>query len=410
MKKEAIVPIYSYRATDNAGEIIEGSMDAGNEKDLVSRLHKLGYIPIRIKHFEEGKAEINSFMALFNRVSSQDVMYFTQDISTLLNAGLPIDKSLAILVDITENKKFQGIIKDILKDVQGGSYLSDALGKYPDIYSPLYVNMIRAGEAGGVLELILGKLAEFLKNSQELLDYIKSAMVYPLLLFFVGGISMIILLTFVIPRFSVIFADMGQAIPASAALLLGLSAVLRTYWWLIILALGAAFFLWKKYISTPEGRLNFHTTLFKLPMAGKIIKDLEVARFSRTLGTLLKSGVPILEALRLVKDIIGNRFIAGSMDKIYEQVKEGERLSKPLKESNIFPTLAVQMVTVGEETGRLDELLLKIATNYDCVVRNMVQRLISLLEPAMILIMGLAIGFIVISMLMAIFSVNDMPF
>jgi len=404
------VPIYSYRATDSAGEIIEGSMDAGSEKDLVGRLHKLGYIPIRIKHFEEGKAEINKFLTLFNRVSNQDVMYFTQDISTLLNAGLPIDKSLAILVEITENKKFQGIIKDILKDVQGGSYLSDALAKYPDIYSALYVNMVRAGEAGGVLELILGKLAEFLKNSQELVDYIKSAMVYPLLLFFVGGISMIILLTFVIPRFSVIFADMGQAIPSSAALLLALSAVLRTYWWLIILTLGAAVLLWKRYINTPEGRLNFHTALFKLPLAGKIIQDLEVARFSRTLGTLLKSGVPILEALRLVKDIIGNEFIAGSMDKIYAQVKEGERLSRPLKESRIFPTLAVQMVTVGEETGRLDELLLKIANNYDGVVRNMVQRLISLMEPAMILIMGLAIGFIVISMLMAIFSVNDMPF
>ena len=404
------MPIYSYRATDSAGEIIEGSMDAGSEKDLVGRLHKLGYIPIRIKHFEEGKAEINKFLTLFNRVSNQDVMYFTQDISTLLNAGLPIDKSLAILVEITENKKFQGIIKDILKDVQGGSYLSDALAKYPDIYSALYVNMVRAGEAGGVLELILGKLAEFLKNSQELVDYIKSAMVYPLLLFFVGGISMIILLTFVIPRFSVIFADMGQAIPSSAALLLALSAVLRTYWWLIILTLGAAVLLWKRYINTPEGRLNFHTALFKLPLAGKIIQDLEVARFSRTLGTLLKSGVPILEALRLVKDIIGNEFIAGSMDKIYAQVKEGERLSRPLKESRIFPTLAVQMVTVGEETGRLDELLLKIANNYDGVVRNMVQRLISLMEPAMILIMGLAIGFIVISMLMAIFSVNDMPF
>jgi len=402
--------IYSYKVSDSAGKTVEGTMDAGDEKELVGRLHTMGYIPIRITSLDGGKSGLNDFFAFFNKVSKTDVMLFTQDISTLLNAGLPIDRSLAIIADITENKKFETLIRDILKNVHEGNDLSGAFAKYPDVFSPLYVNMVKAGEAGGVLELILQKLAEFLKNSRELTDYIKSAMVYPLLLASVGGISMIILLTFVIPKFSVIFADMGQTIPLSASILLGLSAALKTYWWLIITVIGAAIFFIKKYIKTEAGKFNFDRSLFNFPLTGKIIKNLETARFARTLGTLLKSGVPVLEALKLVKDIIGNSFIAGSMDKICDQVKEGERFSKPLRESNLFPSLAVQMVIVGEETGKIDELLIKVADNYDSVVRSTVKKLISLLEPAMILIMGIVVGFIVISMLMAIFSVNDMPF
>ena len=404
------MPIYSYKVTDNTGNVVEGSMEAIDEKAVVSKLHNLEYIPIKIEPLEKKKREIKDFFPLFKRISNTDVMLFTQDISTLLGSGLPLDKSLLILTDITENEQLKKIVSDILKNVQEGSYLSDSLAKYPDTFSRLYINMIKAGEAGGVLELILMRLAEFLKNSQELREYIKSAMVYPLLLVLVGGVSMIILLTFVIPKFSVIFSDMGQSIPLSTRFLLGLSNNIRAYWWLILGVLGIVLFFWKKYINTPKGRLNLDRSLLKFALTGKLIKVLEVAKFARTLGTLLKSGVPILDALSLVKEIIGNRVIADSMETVYKKVKEGERLAKPLGESNIFPTLAIQTITVGEETGKLDELLLRVADNYDNTVKNMVKKLINLLEPMMILFMGLIIGFIVISMLMAIFSVNEIPF
>jgi len=309
-----------------------------------------------------------------------------------------------------EKEKVKEVVGDILKTVQGGGYLSDAMAKHPKIFSKFYVNMVRAGEAGGVLESVLERLGAFLESSQDLKDYIKSALVYPLFLVFVGGASIIILLTFVIPKFSVIFSDMGQAIPFSTRFLLGLSEVLRAYWWVILGGLGAIFFFLRRYLITQAGRLRLDRNKLSLPIAGELVKKIEVARFARTLGTLTKSGVPILQALVLVKDIIGNRVIAKSMEKVYERVKEGDKLSKPLSDSGIFPSLAIQMITVGEETGRLDSMLLRVAENYEKMVKDTVKRFISLLEPAMILAMGLVVGFVVISMLMAIFSMNEMPF
>jgi len=338
------------------------------------------------------------------------VVNFTQDLSALLEAGLQVDGALSTLIDVAEKEKFKEVIKDVLKTVQEGGYLSDALAKHPRVFSTFYVNMVRAGEAGGVLEAVLGRLGDFLESSQDLRDYIKSAMVYPVFLVFVGGISIIILLTFVIPKFSIIFSDMGQSIPLSTRFLIGFSEILRTYWFVILGGFGVIYFFLRRYIRTPVGRLRLDQYKMNFPVGGELIKKIEVARFARTLGTLTKSGVPILQALNLVNEIIGNRAIARSMGKIYERVKEGEMLTKPLGEAGIFPTLAIQMITVGEETGRLDEMLLRVAETYEKVVRNMVKRFISLLEPAMILGMGLVVGFIVISMLMAIFSMSEMPF
>jgi len=406
---------YSYKATDSSGKIVNGSLEAEGEKGVVAELHNMGFIPIRIalskgsgKRFDiDISKQITSF---FKGVSGKDILGFTQDLSTLLESGLPVDRALSILIGAAEKEKVKEVVGDILKTVQGGGYLSDAMAKHPKIFSKFYVNMVRAGEAGGVLESVLERLGAFLESSQDLKDYIKSALVYPLFLVFVGGASIIILLTFVIPKFSVIFSDMGQAIPFSTRFLLGLSEVLRAYWWVILGGLGAIFFFLRRYLITQAGRLRLDRNKLSLPIAGELVKKIEVARFARTLGTLTKSGVPILQALVLVKDIIGNRVIAKSMEKVYERVKEGDKLSKPLSDSGIFPSLAIQMITVGEETGRLDSMLLRVAENYEKMVKDTVKRFISLLEPAMILAMGLVVGFVVISMLMAIFSMNEMPF
>ncbi|OQX23932.1 MAG: type II secretion system protein GspF, partial [Desulfobacteraceae bacterium IS3] len=390
------MPVYSYKATDTFGKIVNGSLEASDEKSVAARLQDMGYIPIRIS--ESGKKSGNlglnvNILSVFRRISAKDVMRFTQDLSALLKAGLPVDKALSMLISVSENTKFQDVIREILKSVESGTYLSDAMAKYPNLFSDFYVNMIRAGEAGGVLEPVLERLGIFLENSQDLKDYIKSALIYPVFLVFVGGISIIILMTFVIPKFSVIFADMGQAIPASTRFLLELSEVLRLYWWIMLAGAGLAVFLIRQYAGTRAGRLMMDTYKMKMPVMGGLVKKIEVARFARTLGTLIKSGVPILQALDLVRNIITNKVIAGTMHSIHERVKEGERLSRPLADAGIFPSLAVQMITVGEETGRLDEMLLRVAENYEKVVRDIVKRLISLLEPVMILVMGIVVGF-----------------
>jgi type II secretion system protein F len=406
---------YSYKATDSSGKIHDGSLEAEEEKGVVSELHRMGLIPIRISLRKGGGKSLNAdvsrlFGSVFKGVSSKDVMAFTQDLATLLEAGLPVDRALTILIDAAEKEQVREVLRDILRTVQGGGYLSDGLSRHPRLFSTLYVNTVRAGEAGGVLGMVLSRLGEFLESSQDLMDYLKSALVYPLFLVFVGGVSIIVLLTFVIPKFAIIFSDMGQALPMSTRFLLGLSGLLRSYWWLILLGVGGGYYLIVRYVRSPAGRMRFDEKKLSFPVTRDLIKKVEVARFARTLGTLTKSGVPILQALRLVKDVMNNQVIARAMESVYNRVKEGDRLSKPLNDTGIFPSLAIQMITVGEETGRLDAMLLKVAENYDKAVKNTVKRLISFLEPAMILLMGLVVGFIVISMLMAIFSVNDMPF
>jgi len=409
------MPTYQYRATDSAGKVINGSMGADGEKGVVEELHRMGLVPIRItlSRGKGGRFNIDvsaQILSIFKGVSNRDLLVFTQDLATLLQAGLPVDRALSIMIGAAEKEKMKEVVGDILKTVQGGGYLSDALAKHPRVFSRFYVNMVRAGEVGGVLEAVLGRLGEFLESSQDLKDYIKSAMVYPIFLVGVGGLSIIILMTFVIPKFSVMFADMGQAIPLSTRFLLGVSEGLRLYWWAILGVMILAFFFMRRYARTPAGRMKLDRSKMNLPVVGGLVKKAEVARFARTLGTLTKSGVPILQALLLVKDIMGNRVIANAMEKVHERVKEGERLSRPLSDSNMFPSLAIQMITVGEETGKLDAMLLRVAENYEKMVRDMVKRLISFLEPAMILAMGLVVGFVVISMLMAIFSMNEMPF
>ncbi len=406
---------YSYKAADSTGKIVAGILEADEEKKAAAQLQALGLIPMRIVQAKgNGKGLASNlgeqFLNLLNGVSSKDVMVFTQDLATLLEAGLPVDRALSLLIESAEKKPFKMVVGDILKTVQGGGYLSDALAKHPRAFTSFYVSMVRAGEAGGVLEAVLSRLGEFMESSQELRDYIKSAMVYPIFLVGVGGLSIIILLTFVIPKFSIIFSDMGQSIPLSTQILLGISELLQSYWWVILVVLGAAYFFLRKYLKTPAGRLKFDRKKMKFPVVGELIKKIEVARFARTLGTLTKSGVPILQALMLVKDIVGNRVISAAMENVYARVKEGDRLSKPLRDTGIFPPLAIQMITVGEETGKLDRMLLRVAESYEKMVRNMVKRLISLLEPTMILLMGLVVGFVVVSMLMAVFSMNEMPF
>jgi general secretion pathway protein F len=404
------MPEYSYKATTVSGQTVEGLMEGKDEESVVQGLHQLGYIPIRIDSAQvEGEGSRFSSI-LPQRVGIKDLLIFTQELSTLISAGLPIDRSLDILGTLTENRKLRDTVKDILKRIEGGNSLAEALGQYPRIFSKLYVNMVKAGESGGFLETILSRLAKYLQSTKEIRDYLVSVMIYPLILTIVSGASIAILVTFVIPRFARIFSDMGRAIPLPTQILLSVSHYVRSYWWAGAGAIVLIYFGFKAYIQDEERRHNWDQAKLGWPAVGDLIKKVEVSRLARTLGTLLQSGVSILPALSLVKEISQNLAVSRSINYVHDRLREGKSFSRSLEETKVFPPLAVHMIGVGEETGRLDEMLIKVAETYEENVQTSIKRFVSLLEPLIILVMGSVVGFIVVSMLLAIFSINEIPF
>jgi len=401
---------YLYKATTLSGQTVEGAMEGKDEETVVQLLHHLGYIPIRI-FSPEAKGEAFRLSSLLpQRVGVKHLLIFTQELSTLVSAGLSLDRSLDILGELTENRKLREAVKEVLKRIQEGDSLAEALEHYPRIFSTLYINMVKAGESGGFLETILSRLAQYLQSAKEIRDYLISVMIYPLILTIVSGLSITILVTFVIPRFAKIFADMGQAIPLPTQVMLSLSHLFKEYWWVGAGVVALMYFGVRAYTKNEERKWKWDRFKLRWVAIGDIIKKVEVARFARTLGTLLQSGVAILPALNLVKEISQNQAISRSIAHIHDRLREGKGISKSLDETKIFPPLAIHMIGVGEETGRLDEMLLKVAETYEENVQNTAKRFVSLLEPLIILIMGAVVGFIVISMLLAIFSINEIPF
>jgi general secretion pathway protein F len=401
---------FLYKATTVSGQTVEGSMDGKDEAGVLVSLHQLGYIPIRITSAREREQGFRLSLPFPQRVGLKNLLVFTQELSTLLSAGLPIDRSLSILGALTENGRLREAVKDILKKIEGGSSLAEALGQYPHIFPKLYINMVKAGESGGFLDTILSRLAHYLKSTKEIKDYLISVMIYPLILTIVSGVSLIILVTFVIPRFARIFSDMGQAIPLPTQIVLSLSHGVRGYWWVGLGIVAIIYFGLKSYTRQEERRLRWDRFKLRWIAVGDLIKKIEVARFARTLGTLLQSGVPILGALNLVKEISQNQAIARSIGYVHDQLRQGKGISKSLEETGVFPPLAVHMIGVGEETGKLDEMLSKVAETYEENVQTSVKRFVSLLEPLIIVIMGGVVFFIVVSILLAIFSINEIPF
>lgn len=394
--------IYSYRATTLEGKIIEGLIEASDEKTVMERLKSTGAIPLKVS----APGSLKKSLSL--RSSKGDVLIFTTELSALLSAGLPLDRSLNILADISDNKEIKNITQAILKSIREGGSFSEALARHPKVFSRLYINMIKAGEAGGILDVVLDKLTEFLESTRELKEYVVSAMIYPVILAVTGSISIIILLTYVLPKFTIIFAEMGSSLPLSTQVLLAVSNAMKTYWWVLLPGVAACVVILRNYIKTETGRYKWD--VFKLKVMGDVITKLETARFCRTLGTLIKSGVPLLQALNNAKDVITNSAIASAIDAVSKGAKEGKGIAAPLSEAKIFPSLAMSMIKVGEETGQLDVMLIKVATAYEKNLRVSVKKFMGFFEPIMILVMGIVIGFIVISMLMAIFSITDVPF
>jgi len=395
--------VFSYVATTMDGTMVEGVIEAPAQDIAIDRLKNSGVIPIKVV------APRQSFRKRFTlRSSKADLLTFTTELSVLLSAGLPLDRGLNVLSETSENKEMKGIVQSILRSIREGSSFSESLKKHPKVFPTLYVNMIKAGEAGGVLSTVLDKLNEFLESTKELKDNVISAMIYPAILGITGGFSIIILLTFVIPKFTAIFSEIGGSLPVTTQILLAVSNGLRTYWWIALSMLIVAFVVFRAYVRSEAGRYKWDVV--KLKLMEDVIRKLETARFCRTLGTLLKSGVSVLAALNNSKDVISNQVIASRIDAVLKGVKEGKGIAGPLSEAKVLPPLALSMMKVGEETGQLDSMLIKVANAYEKSLREAVKRFISILEPAIILGMGLVIGFIVISLLVAIFSITDLPF
>jgi general secretion pathway protein F len=404
---------FQYTATDRTAKIVRGTMEAADERAVVTWLQDSGYYPIKIGQSAAEAVARPGLVHLPTRFargpSAQDVLAFTQQLGTLLEAGMELDRSLAILLDLTDNYRFRSIIRSILADIQGGSSFADSLAKHPRLFSRLYVSMVKAGEASGVLEVILSRLAGFLERSKAVRDEVTSALIYPLLLLLVGGAAVVVMMNFVIPRFAQIFADTKQLMPLSTRILLAISTFTTSYWWIVLGAIVLGLIVLRAYLQTEQGRLQWDQWKLELPLLGGLIQEIEVSRFARTFGTLLYSGVPVLAAVSIVKETITNRVIASAMSRLQEGVKRGEGISGPLRATGAFPSFSIHMAKVGEETGKLEEMLVKVADTYDERVRRTVKRLTSLLEPILILSLGAIIGFIVLSMLLAIFSINELP-
>jgi len=405
------MPEYIYKAADSLGKVVEGIMSAPEEATLVSKLHTMGYMPIKISPSSTGqKLSLSMKFSIplpFSAISGADLLAFTQELSTLIKAGLPLDRTLSIMVEITGNEKLKKVVQEVLKDVRGGRSFSDALAQHPRIFDRLYINMVKAGEAGGVLDIVLERLVDFQQRSQQLKSTILNAMIYPIILISVMAIVIIVMLMFVIPRFTMIFDTMGKTIPLPTQILLSSSEFIQDFWWLILAVVIIISVTFQRYRNTEQGRLNWDTLKLKLPLLRDLILKIEVARFSRTLGTLINSGVPLLGALTIVKEVIKNVVVSNSISDISKGAKEGKGVSAPMRVVGIFPSLAMHMIRVGEETGKLDEMLIRVADTYDEEVQNTTKRFISALEPVLILVMALLVGFIVLSLIWAILGIND---
>lgn len=404
--------VYSYRAADKEGSILEGTMEAGDERVVVDRLQSLGLFPIKVSAPSELEGQTFSEEAglYFKRIKARELANFTRELATLLNAGFPLERCLDTLSSLPENPKLSSVILDMLDELRGGSSFSDCLAKHPRLFSKTYVNMVHAGETGGFLENVMERLAGYMENSLEVRDYIASAMLYPVILVTVGGIAVAILLTMVIPKFAEIFSDQGKALPVSTQLLITMSVGAKDYWWLITLIIAVIALGLRSYRKTEQGATWYDGVKIRLPLLGKFFLLSETARFSRTLGTLIDNGIPLYQSLLVVKDSVSNRVFATAIQEACEKLKGGGGISGPLNRTGVFPPLFIQMVSVGEETGNLEMMLYKAADTYEKQVQSTIKRLTALLEPMMILLLGGVVGFIVLSMLLAIFSMNDIPF
>ncbi len=403
------MPAFAYKAKMLTGGMTEGLIEASDQKAAVDQLRAQKLVPLEINESAPPLFEkIMAFLPFKPTVKAKELVLFSRQLSTLVSAGVPLVQGLSILEEQVESKLFKSIVHQIKDDIEAGQSITDALRKHPNAFEELYVSMIKAGEVGGILDIILERLSAYLEAAENLKGKVKGAMMYPLVVSIIATAVTLFLLMGVIPTFSSIFAGFGAELPWITQLLINVSFGLRRFWFLVLGAPVIGFVVLKQYAKTEIGRRNLDSVMLKLPIFGVLLKKVAVAKFTRTLGTLIKSGVPILSALETVAKTSGNRVIEIAIMTARESVKEGERIAIQLKKANIFPPMVIQMVAIGEETGNLDTMLAKIADFYDQEVDTAVKALTSMIEPIIIVVMGVVIGFIVIAMFLPMFELGSL--
>ena len=399
---------FMYEAVDPQGRKVRASGEARDKESLLLSLQSRGMFLVRWLDDEyQGKRIFGRSSRILNAGS---LLQVTKDLAHLLKSGVPMDRALTIIDNAAKQKTIKTMARSLQEAIQGGSTLSEAMAARPRDFNNLYVNMIRVGEMGGIIPQVMEKLAEFMERSREIKKFIISSSIYPAILFMVGIVSVLVIMGFVVPRFAGIFSDLGQQIPYSTRALIGMSGFLRA-WGIWILLFSGLFILWLwRVVHTPKGKAGLDRLLLRPPFFGPLLADIQVSRFSRTLGTLISSGVPLLKALSIVRDVVENHVIKDAVVHIHQYVKEGKRISELMKKHPAFPEMAIQMVALGEETGRLGEMLVLVAEELDSKIQSRIKTCLAFLEPATILLMGIIIGGIVVSMLSAIFGINEIQF
>ena len=392
------MPQYTYTARDAKGDLKTATIEAANREDVVQQLRRLRMNVVKVEEQSKAKQKTGGSIGM------RDIVIFTRQFSTMINSGLPLVQALDILSKQSENKALQAVTRQIVFDVESGHTVADALAKHPKAFSDLYVNMVAAGEAGGILDTILMRLATFMEKNDALVRKVKGAMIYPGVIMSVAAIAICVLLIFVIPVFQSMFASVNLVLPLPTRIVIGLSAFLKGYWYLIGIGGVAGFFGLKKYYATPGGKLRLDKLMLMAPVLGDVLRKSAVSRFTRTLGTLISSGVSILDGLEITAKTAGNRVVQDAIMASRSSIAGGDTISAPLAKSNVFPPMVISMISVGEQTGGLDEMLAKIADFYDEEVDAAVSGLLSLLEPVMIVFLGVVVGGMVVAMYLPIFD------
>ncbi|MGD2126881.1 MAG: type II secretion system inner membrane protein GspF [Desulfobacteraceae bacterium] len=406
------MPVYEYTALDKGGKSLNGIIDADSALSARQKLRGTGIYPVEIKETSarprEKPSRSASLSTLLKRVRSGELSATTRQLSILLGAGVPLVSALEALITQLENPNFKRILAQVKESVNEGNSLAFSLSQHPRIFSQVYINMVRAGEASGSLDVVLDRLAEFSERQQALRGRFRAALAYPIFMACVGTLILFFLVTFVMPNITRIFVEMEQTLPLATIFLIGMSHFLKSYWWVVLLVLAGIALLGKQFTKTAKGQHLWDEVKLRVPILGTISRKMALARFGRTLGSLLQSGVPLLTALEIVRNIVNNVLIAEVIDRAMDEIQEGKTLAVPLSRSRWFPSMMIQMISVGEQSGELERMLHKIADIYEGETESRIMAVTAMLEPAMILAMGLAVGFIVISILLPIFEMNQL--
>ena len=402
--------VYEYKGLDGAGRITKGIIDADSPRLARVKLRRSGIFPTDImtdRHAKKSVAQGVSIGELFRRIRSQDISIMTRQMATLVGAGLPIVEALNALIDQTENVRLKKVITQVREGVNEGSSLSDAMSRFPKVFSELYVNMINAGESSGALDIVLKRLADFMESQVMLKNKVVSALSYPLILVLVGIAVLSFLLVYVVPKVVRIFDELQQALPIPTIVLISVTDFLGDYWWALLIVIGGILLALRQYAATESGHRNYDRLILKLPITGKLLRIIVTTRFARTLAILLNSGIPLLRSMDIARAVVNNVVISGAIESAKEGVREGESIAEPLRRSEVFPSMVTHMIAVGEKTGELEGMLFKVSEAYDNEVETTISRITSLLGPLVILVLGAIVLFIVLAILLPMFEMNQ---